>query len=337
MKAPETHPFFPKRASGRPAGSGARSGKRILQALVSLLFLGVILWRLDLDVLLQNAAEAPLGYLIPWIFVYYAAVVFLWAVGLHALLYPIAPAPLAQVFSASVKLNVLATVIPGRLGDVGILYLLQGRYTYGQTSAVFVVDKTITLLINTVLSSLALWVFFSGMTALVLLSVLTSLAAAFLLVVLKTPARVLKMPLLARAVEALKGARFELVRMLGNPGPLAVNAGTTLLRLLLAGVSFQVILHWFHAPASLKDVVLIQSLAQLACFLPLTIMGIGISEAVMVSLFDRIHVSPEAVLAASLYGRAIHLLLVSTLYLFWMGKRARERTGAPRSKEDEGP
>ena len=93
---------------------------------------------------------------------------------------------------------------------------------------------------------------------------------------------------------------------------------------MLAGVSFQLILHWFHTPASFYHVVLIQALAQLACIVPLTIMGLGVSEAVMVTLFARIQVSPEAVLAASLYCRAIHLGFVLVLYVFWMGKKARE-------------
>jgi uncharacterized membrane protein YbhN (UPF0104 family) len=74
---------------------------------------------------------------------------------------------------------------------------------------------------------------------------------------------------------------------------------------------------WYGQHVSLINVILIQAVAQLATFVPLTIMGLGITEAVCVSLFKTIGVPSEIVLAVLLWSRAIYLLFIVCIYFFW--------------------
>jgi uncharacterized membrane protein YbhN (UPF0104 family) len=75
---------------------------------------------------------------------------------------------------------------------------------------------------------------------------------------------------------------------------------------------------WFDVEVSLFNVILIQALSQLVGYLPLTIMGIGVQEAVHVYLFKLINIAPGVILAVFLWGRAIHMLIIGVTYTCWL-------------------
>ena len=135
--------------------------KRFFQALFGAILICIVVWKSNPKALYSQLLGAPLRFLIPWVSGYYLIVVLTWAVGINALLRKIKPAVLSNIIFSSFKLQILSTVIPGRLGDLGLLYFLKDNFTYGQVTAVLFVDKLITLAINSVLAIIGLGILLS--------------------------------------------------------------------------------------------------------------------------------------------------------------------------------
>ena len=56
--------------------------------------------------------------------------------------------------------------------------------------------------------------------------------------------------------------------------------------------------------------------------IPVTVMGLGLTEAVLVDLFARVSISPDVVLALMLTGRVIHLMIMLLIFFIWTGKNS---------------
>jgi len=141
-------------------GFGKRH-KRAIQAIIGLILLAVVIFQSSSKELLDNLRNAPLGMIVPWIFIYYFITTLAWGVGLHVLFRRMNRGSFWHLIKASFKLQILSTVVPGRLGDLGLLYFLKEKFTLGQTSAVLVIDKLVTLSVNVVLAIWGIAVLFS--------------------------------------------------------------------------------------------------------------------------------------------------------------------------------
>ncbi len=297
--------------------------RKWLQAGFGGLLLALVIWKSNPQQLLLALQDAPLGYLIPWLLVYFLLTVVSWSLGVHVLLVRLRRGGLGPLIAASFKLQVLATVTPGRLGDLGLLYFLKGRFSPGQLTAVLVVDKLITLLVNVVLALWGVGVFFSWHQAFLLLLFLSVPGFVLLYWLLfHCPQAVFRWGLLANLIDKLEGLRSELRATCVDLPALAVNLGLTVFRYLLAGLSLLLILSWFEVAAPYGKVILVQAMSQLVALLPVTVMGIGVQEGIHVYLFGLIGIAPGRLLAAMLWGRAIHLLWILTIYLYWLAAKA---------------
>jgi len=294
--------------------------RKWLQALLGTLLLAVVIHRSQPARLVEYLFRAPLALLIPWLAFYYLVTVFSWGCGVYSLLRRINPGGWWRLLGASFKLQVLSVLVPGRLGDLGLMYFLRDRYTPGQGGAVLVVDKMITLVVNLLLAGCGLAVVFSWWVA--LLFALATVAGFVLLFwfFLKCPRELLRWRVLESLLTRLEGFRSELRATLADHRALAVNLFLTCFRYLLAGVSMVLLLHWFGASLPLWLVVLIQSLGQFVTFIPITTMGIGVQEATSVYLFGLYGVAPAVVLAVGLWGRAIYLAFIVLVYGVWLAR-----------------
>lgn len=288
--------------------------KRLIQALLGAVLIGIVIWQSDPGALYSQLIDAPLQYLIPWIGGYYLIVVVLWGLGLYALLCRIKAIHPADIIISAFKLQIFSIVVPGRIGDLGLLYFLKDHFTFGQISAVLFVDKLITLAVNAVLAIIGLGVMLSWRYSLYTTVIMLAGLLLILWFVFKFPQDQLRIGFLARLIERFRGFRAELRAVIADTNGIGINLLLTIFRFIFAGVSVVVIFWWFGVKLSLFDVILIQAIVQLAGFVPLTIMGLGVQEGLQVLLFGRLGVASEIVLAAGLWGRAIQILFIVSIY-----------------------
>jgi uncharacterized protein (TIRG00374 family) len=291
--------------------------KYVVQVFFGAVLIGIVVWQSNPEKLYSQLTDAPLYYLIPCFLTYYLLVVLTWAAGIYLLLRRIKDATLWRIITSSFKLQVVSVITPGRLGDIGLLYYLKGTYTSGQISAIFFIDKLITLGVNILFSIVGIGLLISWKQA---VSIAFLLIAGFSLLtwlLFRFPQRFINWGFLKKIVLLLQGFRLELRATVKDIKGIAGNLFLTLIRYILAGGSMLLALLWFGYRVSLIDVILIQAIAQLATFIPLTIMGLGVTEAVCVSLFNILNVPSEIILAALLWSRAIYLMFIMCIYLLW--------------------
>jgi uncharacterized membrane protein YbhN (UPF0104 family) len=299
--------------------------RRLMQGLVSLVLLAVLIWRSNVSELIEYLGDAPLVYLVPWLIGYDLVMTFVWGNGVYSLFRRLKVGGYGRIIATGYKLQVLATVVPGRLGDLGLLYFLKDLYTLRQSTAVLLVDKLITLFVTFVLAAIGLGVMFSWhYSAAVAVTMFAGLG--LFLLSLSQRSRGLRCwvrtRLLGRLADRFDDFYGEIVATATDSQGIATNLLLTLFRVTLAGVSLTLILSWFGVKVALWYVILVQAIAQLATMVPLTLMGIGVLEAVNVALLGRVGVMPEVILAASLSSRAIHLTFTLVVFLIWMRKTA---------------
>ena len=292
--------------------------RKILQGVFGVLLLAIVIWRSNPKGLLLAMHDAPLIYFVPWMIIYFIITVLSWSIGVYGLLVRMRHGGLGRLISASFKLQVLSTVTPGRVGDLGLLFFLKDRYTLGQLSAVVLVDKIITLIVNIILALIGIGVFFSWRQAWLLAVIFLPCFLLLLWLVLKCPQALFKRGILKTVIDKLHGFRVEMRSTFADYRGIFVNLSLTVFRYLFAGFSLLLILSWFDIRVDLSRVILIQAMSQLASFLPLTIMGIGVQEALHVYLFGIINVASGIILAALLWGRAIHLFIIFSVYMCWV-------------------
>ena len=129
--------------------------------MVSLGFLGVLFWHLNIGEFGVHLSNAPLGYLIPWAIFSVFVLNFLWGVRIYMFYRPFGKGTFWRILGAGFKLQVIGTVMPGQLGDLGLMYILKDVYQQKQSAAVLLVDKTVSLLIVSLFSAIGIGIIYS--------------------------------------------------------------------------------------------------------------------------------------------------------------------------------
>lgn len=301
-----------------------KNRRKLLQVLLGVLLLVVVIRRSQPELLLKHISRAPLAVMIPWLAFYFSLAVFLWGCGIHFLLRRINTNGWAkgwrQLIGAAFKLQVISVLVPGRLGDLSLMYFLRDSYTPGQGGAVLLVDKIITLAVNLFLVACGLGVIFSWRAAILFVLAAVAGFAVLLWFFLKCPRELFRWRIFESLLARLDGFRCELRATLSDYRAIAANLLLTCCRFLLAGFSLVLLLHWFGVSLSLPLVVLIQSLVQFVAFIPLTAMGMGVKEATYIYLLGLYGVAPSVVLAVVLWERAAHVAFVVLAYGVWSAR-----------------
>lgn len=300
---------------------------RVRRLLASGVLLASLVWYLDPAAVFAHLAGAPLALLIPWVLAYEVLVVLLWALGLSAMIVRLGGIAYGRLVRIGFTLQALTLFIPGRLGDLSLVYLLRERFGVADSSALLVMDKLITLGLSALLAVLGLALLFSpwhglaGLGALVAGIALT--AGVFGSGARRLRAWIGQRLLRARGGEPIAGLARSLRTVAGDPLGVTGNLLCTLARTALAGLSLTLLLSWFGSDVVWWQVVLVQALAQMVALLPVTFMGIGLVEALNVALLGRIGVEPAVVLSAMLAARAVQLALMLGVAGYVMASTAR--------------
>ncbi len=291
---------------------------RIARIVVSLALLLLLVWYADPSQIATALKEAPLVLMIPWATFYEFAVVALWAWGVHRLLGHFHPVGFSRLCGLGLKLQILTLVIPGRLGDISMPLFLRRWISPRDSTIVLLIDKSITLIVITIIGSLGVVHFLGWPLALAMAgSLITGILILSLLLSERSQSlrdRVAKL-LLGRFVGHAHGFRRQLLSLLHDWQGIAINLVATMARMLLAGFSLQLVLGWFGTEAPLWYIVMVQVLAQLITIVPISFMGIGVVESVNIALLGRIGIDPAVVLACALAMRALQTIIYLMLFL----------------------
>ncbi|TAJ92418.1 MAG: hypothetical protein EPO31_12505 [Gammaproteobacteria bacterium] len=295
--------------------------RRLWQALLSLLILGLLIWLTDPLDLLSRISGAPFGRLAGWSVIYEVLVLILWSVGVLAMLRRFGEISYGDLFLAGAKLQILTLIFPGRTGDISMMYLLRHLFRARDCALVLLIDKLITLLLVSLLAWVGIGFFYDRALLLPAALVYLALIAIGVWLLQQIPQEFdgrWRDTFFAKTLHIIADMCSESARKI-TPVSLGLNLLCTALRILLAGISFTLILSWFGVEISLWYVILVQAVVQIATILPVTYMGIGLVEGINIHLLGMAGIDGAVVLAANLSARAVQILLylLAAAILLW--------------------
>lgn len=207
----------------------------------------------------------------------------------------------------------LAIFIPGRAGDLTLPFYWKKFLKPGETMAVILVDKIITVSWLFFYGACGSLIVFGSMKGLISifsawLALLTgiyifSLPKSRALIIHRLPTR------LFTFLEGLVNA-LRTIKRCGIPH-IFLLCLITGIRIFVNGLGFWISLYGAGAQPPLIFSVLVMSFAQFSIFVPISIMGLGTVEAICLYALSRINIDSGQIISALIVGR------LTTM--FWLG------------------
>lgn len=215
----------------------------------------------------------------------------------------------------------LALVVPGRLSDFGLVPFLKAHYKSGTIVSVVFVDKLVSLLMLGLLAPMVLhlatgdetlsWLFSS------VILVVGAISAPIVLLNKRIRASVNR-HVLKKHPALLAGFSISLEGLLTeSKQKLLANFVLTAARILLNGFIIALLARNTGVVLTIPMAIAIVVSGQIASLLPISVMGIGIADGIVVLLFALNGLSEAAAVTMCLMGRIISICILVVIY-YWI-------------------
>ena len=220
------------------------------------------------------------------------------------------------ILKAGFKLQALSMVMPGRIGDIGLIYFLKDKLNTNESLALLLIDKIITLFIAGFLASIGICYFYKWIYGLAFFVAYIFFFTVLILIIRKDV--VLPVEGQNKFKKIIINFREQIAKGVSCRSGIAINFIFTLFRIVLSAFSFVLVISWFGINVSIWDVILVQAVVQIATILPISYMGIGLVEVINIHLLGKVGVDASIILAASLALRSIQVLFYLFIFFIWL-------------------
>lgn len=253
--------------------------------------LAVLVWWVGLDQLLEALRTLHPGLAFASFALQFASIA-MGGLNVLILVHAVAPTlPKRPVFLAYLRSWVIGAVAPGRLGDLSLAHFLTPlEVTYGLGLAVVVVDKFITFLVTVAIGALGVLLYVGAEQAAVASGMALVVAVGSIaLIANRRVRRFVRDRLLGRHGAKFAGfSTYTQGMLVEHPGLLSINTLLTVVRTVVMALSVWVMLLAFHTDVDLVAVVFVQTIAQLAAWVPVSMAGIGVRETTATVLYTQL-------------------------------------------------
>lgn len=228
----------------------------------------------------------------------------------------------------------LLSLFFGQVATFSLPVFWRPYLTPGQTLAVVVVGKLITLVWVVCLAALGIGVLFHPQAGIIAGAVGGGGLLLLVLIVASPWTRTLVSRIMPRKLYELLRGGMDTFRHLGLRGRAAVLANFLLigLRLILHGGTLSALLASVGARVDVADCVMVQAATYLGAMVPISLMGLGIMESIWVTGLRQVGVGAPTVMGAAVLGRlVIFTLLVPAVFLV-----SRKRKSELEEKSEDG-
>jgi len=291
-----------------------------LRFVLGICILSILLYKIGIEPIFATVGQMNL-YFLPIIALLYFVNLFFGSLNITILMSHMKTRPkLHEVYSYYMLSWAVGLFIPGRVGEVSLVYLLKKKkIPLGEGFLIFVLDKFISVFFLSIISAIGFFLFFDLGTAVWLLSLVVSiLVVGGLLMFSAFGRKGIKKYVLRKYAKKFKGfstllrfffkKKFHLILL---------NFVNTGFRWSISAVIYFFAFMSFGKSIPLWIILLITCITSVMSFVPITISGLGIRESVGVYLYSQEYTSQiigytlEPSLIVSVY-----LLIVICSYLF---------------------
>ena len=291
---------------------------RTIQIAIAVGLVSYLLWRVGLTALYTTIAEASA---MPLALGAIAILLGFWLNGLAQGVVMRAPRRGSfnwhSYHTAFFHTTFVALWLPGRMGDVFLAYLMRNQVPAADTVAYVLIDKLVTLGVMLLAGIIGVAYFLGGSPeywlswgALCLLGGWLALLSHRSLL----PWALERLP--TRIRDKVEPMRETLDFVFSErKGALIVNFALTIVRLFVVGYGFAIMLEAFGETIVLMDATLAVACVQLLSLFPISIQGLGVTEAGYLLLLAGQGISEASILVSCFLGRVLSVLLVFLVHI----------------------
>ncbi len=221
-----------------------------------------------------------------------------------------------------------ALFTPGRAGDLALPFYWKKYLSFGETMAVVFVDKIITLFWLISLGASGVYIIFGVQYGLIVGALLLAGLGACSMFVLSSSWRTIISRIIpGKLMNIFTGfaPAFQTVLKSGHTF-ITIAVVITGIRIVLYGLGFCILLDGLGSNCSLVYATLILALAQLTSIVPISIMGLGVVESVLILGFTQLNIASSQIIAVSLIGRIVTVFWLSIFFSFFTIENSGELT-----------
>lgn len=221
----------------------------------------------------------------------------------------------------------LAIFVPGRAGDFSLPFYWKRYMSVRECIAVVLLDKTITAFWVLMLGGCGIYIIFGSYKGLLALSLLLLPVFFLLFSVFVLRSSVAASKILPKKVFEFWEGSVDAIRTMAKSGKkyVILTFFLTGIRIVIGGVGFWVSLWGVDLVAPFFYSIFVTALAQFTTFVPVSIIGIGIFEAVCVFALAQIGIEPSPVMAALVAGRITTMVWLCLFFLLFNVNRGVDR------------
>jgi len=289
-----------------------------LKLTIGLLILGAVLLKLGLKTILRNLIEINFYY-IPLFILISILILYVSCINIKILALPYnKKLGVFETFKYYTLSWALSLITPGRIGEFSLIYFLKKKdISIGQSSAIVVLDKIISLTIISTLAIIGFFKFFTTAQGIGIIIIMFILFCIFSFFIISDFGRsIIKRFILRSLSKKFEGFSKSLFEYFKNyKKELVMNLLLTLIKFFLSGLLiYSFFLAFDQFSANIIDMVLIYCILTIISLIPLSLNGLGIKEGAAIYLFGTLGF--DKIIVGSIF---IDLLIFNYIFaiIYW--------------------
>ncbi len=293
----------------------------ILKILTSILILSILLYKLDYNAVIYNLKTLPLIIILLMV-VEYCIAVFMNSLAFFVLF---KERNKKIKFLDFLKLNWYAFSIgqfsPGRVGEMGITYLLKKRYNFaiGKSFASFLVYRISAVVVLLLFGLIAIPLYFDNLNSWIPIIILFLVfIICFILAIHNDKLRFfIRKYILRKYAPLISGFYIEIKQIIRKKSLVIKSTLISALKFSYGALTVTIILYILGIKVPFLLVLGINSISMLFTFIPISFSGIGIKESAAVFLFYYLGYNAATIGAVYIMFTATYLILNFSIFLYF--------------------
>jgi len=299
--------------------------KNLLKVLISLLILGVLVYKLDITKIYSTLSKITVIPII-LILLHYGFTIFFNALGLGALTNAL---DLKIRFKKLLKYYILAYSIgrftPAKAGEFSLVHFLsKGDTSHGKSLLITLVYKLITIFVLSILSIMGFFLFFPERAIDLSLLIIGIIVVMGFLMISSRIREIIKRRILKKKASKFRGFSKSLFYLLKEKKSALLWCFLIItLRVFLTAITIWAVFLSLNINVPILTIMIINALGLIITLIPISISGLGIKEAATVFLYSKLDI--DAVISGSIYLLLafFHFAISALILLFFILKKRK--------------
>ena len=296
--------------------------KNLIKLFIGLIILFAVFYKIGFSEILGTLISVNL-WVLPLIVLFQTIFVFIGALDAWILLKPISKISYFEFLKCYVPAWSIGLFVPGKFGEASIIYFLKKKgVSVGQGTAVFVIEKLITLIVLGLTASFGFFIFFSYQIAMKLFGFLIAAAILGFIILFSNFSRNLIRRIFLRKYQKMFTgfSRTTFGYLNNNKSLLFFSFIFNFLRWIVGSyVWYLIFLLGFNVYIEFYKILMISAIGTIVGLIPISMNGLGIRQGTSIYLYGLMGIPSQTVASMQIIGLVL-IYIMGILGVWWWRK-----------------